>query len=42
MVLAIDITDGRGLSKESHRRLVTVEEDQGNAVFAVHFAVKAL
>ena len=41
MVLAIDITDGRGLSKESHR-WVTVEEDQGNAVFAVQFAVKAL
>ena len=37
MALAIDITDGCGLSNE-----VTVEEEQGNAVFAVHFAVKAL
>ena len=40
MALAIDITDGRGLSKIAS--LVTVEEDQGNAVFAIHFAVKAL
>ena len=41
MALAIDITDGRGLSNEARPALVTVEEEQGNAVFAVHFAVKA-
>ena len=43
MVLTIDIdtTDGRGLSKRS-TSLVTVEEAQGSAVFAVHFTVKAL
>ena len=40
MALAINIIDGRDLSNEV--RLVTVEEEQGNAVFAVHFAVKAL
>ena len=39
MALAIDIIDGRGLRNAS---LVTVEEEQGDAVFAVHFAVKAL
>ena len=33
MTLAIDITDGRGLSNEVR----TVEEEQGNAVFAVSF-----
>ena len=39
MALAIDITDGRGLR---NAQLVTVKEEQGNAVFAVHFEVKAL
>ena len=37
MPLAIDITDGFGLSNEA-----TVEEEQGNVVFAIHFTVKAL
>ena len=41
MALAIDITDGRGLSNGS-ASLVTIEEEQGSTVFAVHFAVKAL
>ena len=41
MAFAIDITDGRGLNKQSVS-LVTVEEEQGDAVFAVHSAVKAL
>ena len=36
MALAIDIIDERGLSNE-----VTVEEEQGNAVYAINFAVKA-
>ena len=39
MALAIDIADGCGLSNESVL-LVTVEEEQGIAVFAVHFTVK--
>ena len=34
--LAIDITDEHGLSNE-----VTVEEEQGNVVIVIHFAVKA-
>ena len=38
MALAIDITNGRGLSNEA-RRLATFEEEQGSAVFAVHFTV---
>ena len=37
MALGIDIIDGRGLSNEAHREL-----EQGNAVFAVHFTVKAV
>ena len=42
MALAIDITDGRGLSNEARSAsLVTVEEEQGNAVYAVNFIVKA-
>ena len=36
MALAIDITEGHGLSDEAHRK-----EEQSNAVFAVHFTVKA-
>ena len=41
MALAINITDGCGLSNES-ASLVTVEEEQGIAVFAIHFTVKVL
>ena len=33
MALAVDITDGRGLSNEVHREF-TVEKEQGNAVLA--------
>ena len=40
--VAINITDGRGLSNEARGYIVTVEEEQGNAVFAIHFVVKAL
>ena len=36
MAFAIDIIDARGLSNK-----FTVEEEQGNAVFAIHFIVKA-
>ena len=41
MALAINITNECGLSNLS-MSLVTVKEEQGNAVFAVHFAVKVL
>ena len=41
MTLAIDITDGRGLSNEGASR-VSVEEEQGNAVVAIHFIVNAV
>ena len=41
MVFAIDITYGCGLSNKVCYVLATVEEEQGNAVFAVHFTVKA-
>ena len=36
----IDINDGHGLSSEAHH--LVVEEEQGNAVFVIHFTVKAL
>ena len=36
MVITIDMADGHGFSA----LLVTVKEEKGNAVFAVHFAVK--
>ena len=44
MVFAIDITYGCGLSNKVCYVLATVEEEQGNAnaVFAVHFTVKAV
>ena len=43
MALPIDITDGRGLSNEAHRKLqVTVEKEQGNAVLAFLFTVNSL
>ena len=42
MVLAIDIINGRGLSNEARHYNITVKEEQGNAVYAVNFAVKAL
>ena len=42
MAFAIDITDGRGLSDAGSASLVTVEEEQGNVVYAINFAVKAL
>ena len=41
MALAIDTVDGRGLSNEAHQ-CVTSKEEQGNAVFAVHYTVKAV
>ena len=41
MTLAIDITDRRGLSNEARCELLP-KEDQGNAVLAIYFAVKAV
>ena len=38
MALAIDITDGRGLSNEACRELL-LKKEQGNAVLAFLFAV---
>ena len=38
MALAIDITNGRGLSNEAHRQLL-LKKKQGNAVLAFLFAV---
>ena len=38
MALAIDITDGRGLSNEARRGLL-LKKEQGNAVLAFLFAV---
>ena len=40
MTLAIDITDGRGLSNKMCQELL--KEEKGNAVFAIHFAIKAV
>ena len=42
MALAINITDEHGLSNEVCCLLVTVKEELGYAVFAIHFIVKAL
>ena len=41
MALAINITDKRALITKCVI-IVTVEEEQGNAVFVTHFGVKAL
>ena len=41
MALAIDITDGRGLSNEACHELL-LKKDQGNAVLAFPFAVNAV
>ena len=38
MALAIDITDGRGLSNEARRELL-LKKEQGNAILAFLFAV---
>ena len=38
MALAIDITDGRGLSNEARRELL-LKKEQGDAVLAFLFAV---
>ena len=38
MAVAIDITDGRGLSNEARRELL-LKKEQGNAVIAFLFAV---
>ena len=38
MALAIDITDGRGLSNEARRELL-LKKEQGNAVLAFLFEV---
>ena len=40
MALAIDITDGRGLSNEARRELL-LNKEQGNAVLAFLFAVNS-
>ena len=40
MVLAIDITDGCGLSNEASRELL-LKKEQGNAVLAFLFAVNS-
>ena len=40
MALAIDTIDGCGLCNEACR--VTFKEEQGIAVFAVHFTVKGI
>ena len=42
MVLAVNITNGPGLSNEVSCKLAAGEEEQGNTVFAVHFALKAV
>ena len=42
MTLAVDITDGCGLSNEAHHWLLTAKEEQDNAVFAVHFIATLL
>ena len=39
--LAIDITDGHGLSNKARHEFLPKEE-QGNTVFAVHFTVKVI
>ena len=41
MIIAINIIDGHGLSNGG-QSLVTAKEEQGNAVLAVHFTVKAI
>ena len=41
MALAIDITDGRGLSNEARRELL-LKKEQGDAVLAFLFAVNRL
>ena len=40
--LLIDTVDGRGLSNDRSASCVTSKEEQGNAVFAVHYTVKAV
>ena len=40
MALAIDITDGHGLSNEARRELL-LKKEQGNAVLAFLFAVNS-
>ena len=40
MALAIDITDGRGLSNEAHHELL-LKKEQGNAVLAFLFTVNS-
>ena len=40
MALAIDITDGRGLSNEARHELL-LKNEQGNAVLAFHFVVNS-
>ena len=39
MTLAVDITDGCGLSNEVHRELLL---KKGNPVFAIHYMVKGI
>ena len=39
MALAVDITDGHGLSNEAHHQLLS---KKSNAVFAVHYMVKGI
>ena len=42
MALAINTVDGRGLNNETRHVLRTSKEEQGNAVFAIHYMVKAV
>ena len=42
MALAIDTVDGRGLSNEAHRVLLLKKCKVMNAVFAVHYTIKAV
>ena len=42
MALAIDTVDGQGHSNETRCVLRTSKEEQDNAVFAVHYTVKAV
>ena len=40
MTLAVDISDGRGLSNEAHHELLP--KKSGSAVFAIHYTLKGV
>ena len=42
MALTINIIKGCGLSNKVHHELRTTKEEQGKAVFAIYFTVKAI